>query len=365
MLFASMAAISLMFSLMPSVVLADEGSSSNGLFNRIVVVPISEFVKFVSSGDDSSDDNKDGDSSEQSFSQNSDSGSVNQDSGSTNSQSAIGRIFSNIGNFISGIFHSSDSGSDDDSSDVRREDRQIDSDDTDDQRREDRREDRRDDMPDDDQFPDLRGDGTPEDNGGGIGAGDDSISDIISGLTEIEVKIFGTNSKVELKSGDKTIMQFFVDSTDPNTIISEIASITGLTTDKIRMLLDVEREAGMGIANRREDVRITSDTFGGNTEVKVELEFLTDLTGRDEIADEIKDRIDQLDRSMIDSLLRMDDDFEELERRLKIESRPDDGMRRVKFEFRFPLSVSDRGMIVDGTLGALQSLKFDGTIIRE
>ncbi len=105
-----------------------------------------------------------------------------------------------------------------------------------------------------------------------------------------------------------------------------------------------------------ERLEITSDSFGGSTEAKVKLDFVTNSASEKEIENEILERL-KLDNNEIESMLVMDDDMEDMVERTRVNVKEEDNGHRVRFETKFPLNSDDRTVIVEGITAKLNSFE--------
>lgn len=98
----------------------------------------------------------------------------------------------------------------------------------------------------------------------------------------------------------------------------------------------------------REDLEIKAETFDNTGEARVELEFLTERTEPARIAQEIQNRLN-LSREEVGDLLKVEAEEEEIrpKEKLEVEVKSEKGVTEVKFELRFPLNTTGRSEIIE------------------
>ncbi len=111
-----------------------------------------------------------------------------------------------------------------------------------------------------------------------------------------------------------------------------------------------------------EDLEIKAETFADSSEVKVELEFLTEKNESTTIAQVIKNKLN-LRREEIDKILKLEakDDKISLRENLDIEVDIENGVRDLKLELMFPLDTTGRSEIVERIYQRLSTLTISGS----
>lgn len=127
-----------------------------------------------------------------------------------------------------------------------------------------------------------------------------------------------------------------------------------VTKDKKIVIKKLEKERSI------EKIEVKAEIIGNSTQVKVEVEFLSNETEIDPIAEEILKRM-KLSRENITDLIEIEveDEIEDLEEKLEAEAEIEKGISEVEAEFKFPLNVTNETEIIDGTHEKLSALTID------
>lgn len=121
--------------------------------------------------------------------------------------------------------------------------------------------------------------------------------------------------------------------------------------DRIEIRREIERSM------ESENLEIKAETFANSSDVKVELEFLTEKNESTAIAQEIRNKLN-LRREEIDDILKLEakDDQISLREKLEIEVEAENGASGLKVELRFPLNTTSRSQIVERIYQKLSTL---------
>lgn len=139
---------------------------------------------------------------------------------------------------------------------------------------------------------------------------------------------------------------------------SDILDVLDIRSEDREISREIERSM------ESENLEIKAKTFADSSEVKVELEFLTEKTEPAAIAQEIRNKLN-LRREEIDDLLKMEseDDRISLREKLEIEAEVENGSRGLKVELRFPVNTTSRSEIIERIYQRLSTLTISGSDI--
>jgi len=193
----------------------------------------------------------------------------------------------------------------------------------------------------------------------------------ISSMLDIEVEREDLQRELEAKaeirnniSHVESEFRFPLNVTNRTEIIEGIFfELSNLKKSDILNVLDIRSEDSIeirreiGRSMESENLEIKAGTFAGSSEVKVELEFLTEKNESTAIAQEIRNKLN-LRREEIDNILRQEakDDQVSLREKLDIEVDVENGASVLKVELRFPLNTTGRSEIVERIYQKLSTL---------
>lgn len=121
----------------------------------------------------------------------------------------------------------------------------------------------------------------------------------------------------------------------------KIKQETGKTDEEVEdEIRELEEQAGL------EETEVKVRIVGNQAQIKIENKFLTDITERDAIIEEIISRF-TLDSEDVDRLLEFKVEDEELKERLKVEADVEAGVTEVEVKLEFTLDVTDRDAIIN------------------
>lgn len=103
---------------------------------------------------------------------------------------------------------------------------------------------------------------------------------------------------------------------------------------------------GPAFAQEEQSLTVRAATFENQSEVRVELEFLTDSTDPDTIIDEIIEQF-ALTREQADELLEIEEQEEELEERFEVRISIEEEFSEAEAELRFIVNSTERDDILD------------------
>jgi len=178
---------------------------------------------------------------------------------------------------------------------------------------------------------------------------------------EIEIKIEEESAKIEVEIDDDKF-EFELGTTDLEEILRVIEVRTGLPRDLIEEVMEVEIngfDESESIVTKTEtpELKIRAETLGGQTEVKVELEFYSGTTDIDSLIDEIINAFSVSREQAVEALKIEEEDDEELEGKFEVEVEIEDGVAEVEVELRFVLDFIDREDILDAIVTNTQLTK--------
>lgn len=176
---------------------------------------------------------------------------------------------------------------------------------------------------------------------------------------EIEAEVEDRTAKVRVEINDEEFeFEFELDSSDPEEIreeiVSEILARTDLTEEQVNSSLELEIEEELEELDdelleeeTESSINVKSETLGNQTQVKVELEFVTNNTDTNLIIDEIIESF-ALSRDQADSLLEIEqEDNEGLEEEFEVEIETKEGVSEAKVKLRFIVDSTNRDAILD------------------
>jgi hypothetical protein len=178
---------------------------------------------------------------------------------------------------------------------------------------------------------------------------------------EVEIEIENGLSKIKVELDDDEY-EFQLATSDIDEILEVTSIRTGISIDLLEeaMKLEVKEELDDHDDERDEDDHDDSDDFktetlekklrastlGDSSEVKIELEFVTDTTDSELLIDEILENFLVTPEEAEDSLKIQIEDDDELEEKFKAEIETEDGISEVEVELRFILDSTDRDEII-------------------
>ena len=193
----------------------------------------------------------------------------------------------------------------------------------------------------------------------------------ISSMLDIEVEREDLQRELEAKaeirnniSHVESEFRFPLNVTNRTEIIEGIFfELSNLKKSDILDVLDIRSEERIEIRREiersmeSENLEIKAETFANSSEVKVELEFLTEKNESTAIAQKIRNKL-TLRREEIDDILKLEakDDQISLREKLDIEVEAENGASGLKVEMRFPLNTTSRSEIVERIYQKLSTL---------
>ena len=196
---------------------------------------------------------------------------------------------------------------------------------------------------------------------------------------EVEIKIENGITKVEVEFDDEKY-EFQLVTSD----ISEILEITSLKTgipvdlleDKMKLEVkqefddsDDEIEDKTNENDKSHDLKIgtlekklRASTLGESSEVKIELEFVTETIDSELLIDEILANFVVTQEEAENALKIQPEDDDELEEKFKAEIETEDGVSEVEVELRFVLDSTNRDDIISSII---EQSQLDRDLLRD
>ncbi|MEK6840326.1 MAG: hypothetical protein AABX79_00005, partial [Nanoarchaeota archaeon] len=104
-----------------------------------------------------------------------------------------------------------------------------------------------------------------------------------------------------------------------------------------------------------EELEISAETFNGTSEVKIKLEFATNVTEQEQIVTEVLNRLSDLNVSNLLEIEENDETIED-EEKLEVEAEIEEGFTDVEFEWRFVVDSDNAEDIINAIVERLSSL---------
>lgn len=179
---------------------------------------------------------------------------------------------------------------------------------------------------------------------------------------EVEIEIENGLSKIKVEFEDDEY-EFQLATSDIDEILEVTSLRTGISIDLLEeaMKFEVKEELDDHDDERDEDddhddsddfktetleKKLRASTLGDSSEVKIDLEFVTDTTDSELLIDEILENFLVTQEEAEDSLKIQIEDDDELEEKFKVEIETEDGISEVEVELRFVLDSTDRDEII-------------------
>jgi len=182
---------------------------------------------------------------------------------------------------------------------------------------------------------------------------------------EVEIEIKNGLSKIKVEFDDDEY-EFQLATSDIDEILKVTSIRTGISVDLLEeaMKLEVKEEFDDHDDERDEDddrddhddssdiksdtleKKLRASTLGDSSEVKIELEFVTDTIDSELLIDEILENFVVTQEEAENALKIQTEDDDELEDKFTVEIETKDGMSEVEVELRFVLDSTDRDEII-------------------
>ena len=182
---------------------------------------------------------------------------------------------------------------------------------------------------------------------------------------EVEIKIKDGIAKIEVDFEDEEY-EFKLASSDIDEILEVTSLRTGISVELLEgaMKLEVKDESD----DRHEDDERDEDnddsddfktdttekklrvsTLGDSSEVKIELEFITDTTDSELLIDEILENF-VITQEEAEDVLKIQEENDELEEKFKVEIETKDGISEVEVELRYIIDSTNRDEIISSII---------------
>ena len=173
---------------------------------------------------------------------------------------------------------------------------------------------------------------------------------------EVEIEIKNGLSKIKVEFGDDEY-EFQLATSDMDEILEVTSLRTGISVDLLEeaMKLEVKEEFDdsedetddtSDIKSDTLEKKLRASTLGDSSEVKIELEFVTDTIDSELLIDEILENFVVTQEEAENALKIQTEDDDELEDKFTVEIETEDGMSEVEVELRFVLDSTDRDEII-------------------
>ncbi|MCV0401737.1 MAG: hypothetical protein K5777_07155 [Nitrosopumilus sp.] len=178
---------------------------------------------------------------------------------------------------------------------------------------------------------------------------------------KVEIKIKNGISEIEVEFEDDEY-EFQLATSDIDEILEVTSLRTGIPVDLLEEAMKLEVKDDHDDQDDDHDDRedretddfetdtlekkLRASTLDDSSEVKIELEFVTDTTDSELLIDEILENFLVSQEEAEDFLKIQAEDDDELEEKFKVEIETDDGMSKVEVELRYVLDSTDRDEII-------------------
>lgn len=179
---------------------------------------------------------------------------------------------------------------------------------------------------------------------------------------EVEIKIKDGVSEIEVEWNDDKF-EFSLSTTNIDEILEVTSLRTGIPVDLLEEAMKLEvKDEHDDHDNERDDnddsddfktetfeKKLRASTLGDSSEVKIELEFITDTTDSELLIDEILENF-LVTQEEAEDILKIQEDDDELEEKFKVEIEIEDNMSEVEVELRYVLDSTDRDEIISSII---------------
>lgn len=176
---------------------------------------------------------------------------------------------------------------------------------------------------------------------------------------EVEIKIENGLSKIKVEFDDDEY-EFQLATSDIDEILQVTSLRTGISVDLLEEAMKLEVKEEFDEIEETEDEsddssdiksdtlekKLQASTLGDSSEVKIELEFVTETTDSELLIDEILENFIVTQEEAEDALKIQIEDDDGLEDKFSVEIETRDGMSEVEVELRFVLDSTDRDEII-------------------
>lgn len=176
---------------------------------------------------------------------------------------------------------------------------------------------------------------------------------------EVEIKIENGLSKIKVEFDDDEY-EFQLATSDIDEILQVTSLRTGISVDLLEEAMKLEVKEEFDEIEETEDEsddssdiksdtlekKLRASTLGDSSEVKIELEFVTETTDSELLIDEILENFVVTQEEAEDALKIQIEDDDGLEDKFSVEIETRDGMSEVEVELRFVLDSTDRDEII-------------------
>ena len=176
---------------------------------------------------------------------------------------------------------------------------------------------------------------------------------------EVEIEIENGLSKIKVEFDDDEY-EFQLATSDIDEILEVTSLRTGISIDLLEEAMKLEVKEEFDDSDETEDEsddsrdiksdtlekKLRASTLGDSSEVKIELEFVTETTDSELLIDEILENFVVTQEEAENALKIQIEDDDELEEKFKVEIDTEDGISEVEVELRFVLDSTDRDEII-------------------
>lgn len=176
---------------------------------------------------------------------------------------------------------------------------------------------------------------------------------------EVEIEIKNGLSKIKVEFDDDEY-EFQLATSDIDEILEVTSLRTGISVDLLEEAMKLEVKEEFDDSDDAEDEtddpsdiksdtlekKLRASTLGDSSEVKIELEFVTDTIDSELLIDEILENFVVTQEEAENALKIQTEDDDELEDKFTVEIETEDGMSEVEVELRFVLDSTDRDEII-------------------
>jgi len=176
---------------------------------------------------------------------------------------------------------------------------------------------------------------------------------------EVEIEIENGLSKIKVEFDDDEY-EFQLATSDIDEILEVTSLRTGISVDLLEEAMKLEVKEEFDDSDNAEDEtddssdiksdtlekKLRASTLDDSSEVKIELEFVTDTIDSELLIDEILENFVVTQEEAENALKIQTEDDDELEDKFTVEIKTKDGMSEVEVELRFVLDSTDRDEII-------------------
>ena len=172
---------------------------------------------------------------------------------------------------------------------------------------------------------------------------------------EVEIEIENGLSKIKVEFDDDEY-EFQLATSNIDEILEVTSLRTGISIDLLEEAMKLEVKEEFDDSDETDDSsdfesdtlekKLRASTLGDLSEVKIELEFVTETIDSELLIDEILENFLVTQEEAEDSLKIQPEDDDELEEKFTVEIETEDGTSEVEVELRFVLDSADRDEII-------------------